>query len=212
MRVLIGAAALFLLVWGNQAHAVVINPSFESGTLGWASTSVGRFGAGVTGAFATDGIRSYRIFSQTTCASSFCGRLSFSNGQFRSLSQSIDLTSVDELLFDTTLDSSGGATAYQSFIRAAVYLGSTLIWSSQTHGTVTDIAVDTSAISGNVALSFALEATGSGVDSQSDWFFIDNIRAAVVAVPAPHTIWLVMVGLFALARRRRAEKIVQLSS
>jgi hypothetical protein len=197
---------LFLTI-ATTAYAGLINPSFEDGLTGWDVNRVGTsFGYGPQSGLATDGSKSMRMYSFTSCANRGCGGVSFSSGDYIGLSQSLDFTGITEIQFDGTLTGSG-QSSYQSFLRAAAYIGNTLVWSESSLGQYLNIGIDTTLFSGLQMLEFRVEATGSGVDSQSDHIYLDNIRTnEISAVPAPATALLFATTLLGLMVLRRKAK------
>ncbi|WP_019028144.1 hypothetical protein [Colwellia piezophila] len=196
-----------MLSVSSFANSGLINPSFEDGLTGWNVNSIGTsFGYGPQSALATDGSKSMRMYSVTSCANKGCGGFSFSSGDYIGLSQSLDFTGITEILFDGTLTGSG-QSSYQSFIRAAAYIGSTLVWSETSLGQYLNIGIDTTLFSGLQVLEFRVEAIGAGVDSQSDHIYLDNIRTnEVIAVPDPATELLFVPALLGLMVLRRKAK------
>ncbi len=202
---------LLVLMFGftdAQATGIrITNPSFENGLNGWDEAGLGAFGITTAGfdPGTTDGLSSLRIWSLTSCANQGCGFFSFSDGDYAAVSQSPDMTAVRSILFDATLAGQGD-TSFQDFIRAEAYLDSNRVWSSQTvGGPYVDQVIDTRLFTGTHKLEFRLSAIGDGVDSQSDWFIVDNVRLNVVPIPA--AVWLfssalALVGY--LGRRGRA--------
>ena len=204
IKSIIGAAYACLAFASFNVNASVINPSFEDGLTGWNITKSGNFGNSTTGKV-TDGERRMFMWSLTTCALSGCGLRSFSSGDYISLSQSLDMSSVDSITFDIELDPTGSSN-YQSFMEAAVYIDSIEVWSSQAGGMHQDVSIDTILLTGIHALDFRIQAIGSGSDTQSDHLYIDNIRVNPASVvPVPAAFWLFgsgLIGLIGLARRK----------
>ena len=205
-KFVIGATCACLAFTSFNVNASVINPSFEDGLTGWNITKLGNFGNSTTGKV-TDGERRMFMWSLTTCALSGCGLRSFSSGDYISLSQSLDMSSVDSITFDIELDPTGSSN-YQSFMEAAVYIDSIEVWSSQAGGMHQDISIDTILLTGIHALDFRIQAIGSGSDTQSDHLYIDNIRVNPASVvPVPAAFWLFgsgLVGLIGIARRKKS--------
>ena len=146
------------------------------------------------------------MWSYTSCLNRGCGGVSFSNGDYRSISQSFDMSSVDSISFDLNLLSASGSNSYQSFIEAAVYIDSTEVWSSQVAGEYLGISISTLLLSGMHTLDFRLQAIGSGSDTTSDHLYLDNVRVSpATVVPAPAAVWLFgsgLIGLVGIARRK----------
>jgi len=208
-QVLLSFTILFYLANATTANAAIINPSFEDGLTGWSATKVGTsWGYGSTSSLATDGSKSVRMYSTTTCANAGCGGNSFSSGDYIGLSQSFDFTGITEIQFDATLTGSGiGATSHQSFIQTAAYIGNTLVWSEVNRAQYLNIAIDTSLFSGLQMLEFRVEAIGSGVDYQSDHIYLDNIRTNEInAVPIPAAVFMFAPALLGFMGFRRKAK------
>ena len=185
-----------------SVHANVVNPSFESSLAGWTASGTGEFGKSTSFASSTDGIRSAYIFSKTGCANNNCGVFSFANGDYGSISQSVDFTSIDSVIFDSELHTAPGNPAWQSIFEAVVLIDSTLVWSANVLGTFLNQTINTTSFSGNHTLDFRVRAIGSGVDAHSNHFHFDNIRTTG-QVPEPVTAALLALGLVGLGFRRK---------
>ena len=202
------------MLFSFSANASIINPSFEDGLTGWSATKVGTswgYGSSSWPVPVTDGSQSVRMYSTTTCLNKGCGGSSFSSGDYIGLSQSLDFTNITEIQFDSTLLSSGQSSpTFQSFTRAAAYIGSTLVWSEVTLDEYLNIAINTTLFSGIQSLEFRIEATGDGVDSKSDQIYLDNIRTNEInAVPIPAAAFMFAPALLGfLGLRRRAKNTV----
>ena len=194
-----------ILAFATNANASIVNPGFEDGLTGWNIAEVGNFGVdteAAVGSFTTGG-RSLKIWSLSSCANEGCGSFTFSVGDYMSVSQSIDMALINSIVFNAKLGKYLWSTDVQSFIEVAVYIDSTEVWSSQTIGEYYDVSIDTSLVTGAHFLDIRMQAIGNGVDTQSDWFYVDNIRANYVPIPA--TVWLFgsgLIGLIGLARRK----------
>ncbi len=189
-----------------SVNATVLNSSFEDGLTDWTVVKTGAFGAGASGlwdANKTDGSRAGRMWSHSSCFSA-CGDKSFSTGDYAGFYQSIDMTHIDSILFDSILNSSNLAyDSFQNFTRAAAYIDNVLVWSATDLGTYIDNIIDTTLLTGLHTLEFRLEAIASGTDYKSDHLYIDNIRVTMTEVSAPATILLLLMGLAGLAISRK---------
>lgn len=195
-----------LFVWlalsaASTANAAIVNPSFEGDLTGWDffQTSSTYGASGIDQHFTTDGTYNGRIHTFHAT--------SISAGSFATLSQSIDFSNIESIIFDVMLEATTNFGSWSNSFVGSVSIGGTQIWSSSLEGTYLDIFNDVSSITGVQTLQFKFTSLANQtVDSQ--WFLFDNITyvEAVSAVPVPATVWLFssgLIGLIGVARRKK---------
>ena len=130
----------------------------------------------------TDGLYDAELYAPTG--------LTLSGGENVFLSQQVDLTNIDQIIFDGLTMSPGGA--WQNFIKVSFLIGGIEMWSSQSNGTYLNQTIDTSFSAGVMS-------------NVANDFYIDNLRYVekAVDVPEPNTLSLLVVGAISLVVRRR---------
>ena len=144
----------------------------------------------------TDGLYDAELYAPTG--------LTLSGGENVFLSQQVDLTNIDQIIFDGLTMSPGGA--WQNFIKVSFLIGGIEMWSSQSNGTYLNQTIDTSSLNSTQTIAFKIEALSAGVMSNvANDFYIDNLRYVekAVDVPEPNTLSLLVVGAISLVVRRR---------
>ncbi|MCO6458330.1 MAG: Ig-like domain-containing protein [Pirellulaceae bacterium] len=154
---------------GGIVAGVISNPGFESGTTfsapPWSLSSSGAFsGTNVTRSglyFVTEGSNGLRFHTNTTG--------SYSPGQFIRLSQSVNLTGVDSIVFDVWNRDS-------SLVYADVLIDGVIQFTRSTSGSQNNASIDVSGLTGTHTLSIQ-ERVRASHSGPSAWVAFDNFRA-----------------------------------
>jgi len=213
-----------ILVVG-KASANILNPYFEIGSTvatDWNEVSSGdtnldggRYSNESEPFLTTSGIAGYRFFSRAGCeddpthCSLHTDSYNYTIGDYLGISQSVDFSNIDAIVFDVDLYAASldFTPEWHEELEAAVYIGTTKVWSSQAIGRYLDQQIDTSTFLGLYDLEFRLEAVAGFSDGGiSNWFQFDSINV-VSSVPIPSALWLFgsgLLGLIGISRRQKA--------
>jgi hypothetical protein len=204
--ILLAVAVTLNVLVGSAAQAVTItNPSFETGCLDDWTTSEVKFGADVLGdancggsltlnGFPTDGSKFGRIYSGSNS--------DFVTGQFGSVGQQVDFTSISAVIFDASLErfaSGGEQNSWDSNFQAGFFIDGVAMWTKSTFSgsNYLDQFIDTSSFTGMRTIEFRNTRIGpDGFAEGSNWFLFDNLRTVVI--PEPTTFALTAIGLLSL--------------
>jgi hypothetical protein len=208
MKSCFAALALSVLVLAPfPVAAQIVNPSFEVGGAsllpGWTETLAGAFGTGATevpvNGIPSDGVRAGRIYQ--------FGTESVTAGGYASLSQVVDLSLINSITFDASLDEivfSSETDQWASALEAVFMIDGVDYWTANTAGAYLDQTVDTSSLTGLHTIEFRNRAvTTADLTGISAWFMFDNM---VAVVPEPTTATLLSLGLAGLAVARRRSR------
>jgi hypothetical protein len=202
--VCIAAASLLILAPAIIRAAVVANSSFEADgdidlysndATGW-SDNVGTYdflGDIMTSNWHTDESSGVTLLAQSGGY--------FYSGDNAYLKQTINLTGISSILFDSRL-SVHPDDSWLLFLEAGFYIDGLKKWSSQTPGTYLGRSIDLSGMTGTHTIEFRLQANaeGRGAGTSASWYEFDNVR--VTAAPEPSALVLISVGSVALLAYR----------
>ena len=118
---------------------------------------------------------------------------SHSPGDYIEFYQSVDMTGMSELLFDVYL---AGGTYTNSYVA----IDSQKLWIRNQAGTLFDVNLDVSSLSGVHEIELGVEVFQSFGSSADGRTYFDNVRL----VPEPATLLLFGLGGLMLRRRRKA--------
>ncbi len=158
---------MFVLCCSNASASPIVNPSFEDGPAGlptvptgWSHNDSAYFSGWVANSPFTHGTHYYRLWSIAT--------MSCPVGAYESISQSVDLTEVYEILFDVYLASSRH--------KAVFLVDGVPYWTKASSGTYLDQLINVSALSGFHTIELRQECIVAESDSQSTKTKWDNLR------------------------------------
>ncbi|NLF70850.1 MAG: hypothetical protein GX575_17605, partial [Candidatus Anammoximicrobium sp.] len=152
---------------GGEVAGRIYNPSFESGdsfsATGWTLSNSGafdRYTVARADYFVTDGTAGLRFHTSW--------RETYSTGDFQRLSQSVDLTGIDTIRFDVW-------NRDASYVSADVLIDGTTRYSHQSSGTLYNVPIDVSSLSGTHTLTIQ-EKVRSSHSGISAWVAFDDFR------------------------------------
>lgn len=163
----------------NTAVSVrILNPSFEANYSGsttaanWAKTNSGPVNLEVSysntaSPLPTEGTRYATLWTDWT---------THSVGEFMRISQSVDFTGINTLMFDAVLTKSNGYD-WANAIRAEVRIDGTPVWSSTAMGAHRDQSIDVSALTGIHVIDLGCNVIASGTYG-AQWACFDNLRTS----------------------------------
>jgi len=185
----------------------IANPSFEiygdafDELDGWTSGGSGPFSVDHS-TFAVNGLP-----TDGTATGFKAGGGGLAAGEYGSASQVVDLTGIDTITFDASLDQFASGTEQDDWtpvLEAGFVANGVYLWTAYDDGSYIDQTADVSFLTGAHTIEFRLRAvTGTGAYAASDWLQFDNLRVTE-AVPEPSTALLLATTLAGLAAARRS--------
>lgn len=146
----------------------IIDADFEAGSSSWAVGQTSASGGGThhhttASAFVTSGDASTYFYTFNNSPTTIPA------GARRSYTQSVDLTGIDQIIFDAKKRNG-------THIEQRVLIDGTPVWSNATVGEFLNQVIDVSALSGVHVLELDMNVTVSGSNYASEWVHFDNLR------------------------------------